>query len=427
MIRRPPRSTLFPYTTLFRSVHRGAVLHSENPQRAVRVGGCRVEEDGNLRPELQQCRLVVEGSRLLPRPCRHDDTRLGGRRRQQHRDRRDRLRHRLRRDARDFVLLPRAVAALKFLGLVGSLIWCQGLAPLAAQEIAVLYGSVRDSSGQPLRAVVSVAGGTRRSAADAQGRYLLRLPPGRQIVRVAHIGFASIVDTVPLAAGDSIARDYTLAAAAVELQPTVVTAAKRSQLLDQAVTSVAVVSDTELARRAVNTVDEAVDKAPGVQFLNGQVNIRGSTGYVQGLGSRVLLLVDGVPANQGDRGGINWDLVPLEEVQRVEVVKGAGSSLYGSSAFGGVVNVITRDIAAGWHARVRASGGAYAHPPHEGWRFRGYTRGRGGPGRSGAHGTNLVRGSLTGRGGHSRGPPGTEPAKHPQAGPQGAVAAPPPP
>ena len=84
---------------------------------------------------------------------------------------------------------------MKFLGLVGSLIWCQGLAPLAAQEIAVLYGSVRDSSGQPLRAVVSVAGGTRRSAADAQGRYLLRLPPGRQIVRVAHIGFASIIDT----------------------------------------------------------------------------------------------------------------------------------------------------------------------------------------------------------------------------------------
>src|SRR5207249_2575191 len=84
---------------------------------------------------------------------------------------------------------------------------------------------------------------------------------------------------------------------------------------DQAITSVAVVSDTELARRAVNTVDEAVDKAPGVQFLYGQVNIRGSTGYVQGLGSRVLMLVDGVPANQADRGGINWDLVPPEDVR----------------------------------------------------------------------------------------------------------------
>src|SRR5204863_9916008 len=107
--------------------------------------------------------------------------------------------------------------------------------------------------------------------------------------------------------------------------PVVVAASKRSQLLDQAVTSVAIVTDTELARRAVNTVDEAIDKAPGVQFLNGQVNVRGSTGYVQGLGSRVLQLVDGVPTNQGDRGGINWDLDPPEAAQRAESGKGAAS------------------------------------------------------------------------------------------------------
>src|SRR5207244_13243418 len=101
------------------------------------------------------------------------------------------------------------------------------------------------------------------------------------------------------------------------LRPGLATAAKRPQLLARAVTSVVLVAPSDIARRAVNTVDEALDKAPGVQFLYGQVNIRGSTGYVQGLGSRVLLLVDGVPANQGDRGGINWDLVPLDEVQRV--------------------------------------------------------------------------------------------------------------
>ncbi len=267
----------------------------------------------------------------------------------------------------------------------------------------MLYGSVRDTAGQPLLAVVTAVGRGLRRSADDQGRYRLSLPAGQSVLRVAHIGFAVVVDTVTIGAGDSLERNYALRPVAVQLQATVVTAAKRSQLLDQAVTSVAVVGDTQIARRAVNTVDEAVDKAPGVQFLNGQVNIRGSTGYVQGLGSRVLLLVDGVPANQGDRGGINWDLVPLEEVQRVEVVKGAGSSLYGSSAFGGVVNVITRGIAAGWHARVRASGGAYANPPYEVWRFRDYTGGREGLDVSGSYGTDLVRGSLTTGGWHSDG------------------------
>src|SRR6266568_3692086 len=277
------------------------------------------------------------------------------------------------------------------------------LRALSAQETAVLYGSVRDSSGQPLRATVRVVNGAAASVADAQGRYQLSVPAGLVIVRVGFLGYRSLDDTLNLAAGDSLERDYRLGPAVVQLQPVIVTAAKRSQLLSQVVTSVALVTDTDVARRAVTTVDEAVDKTPGVQFLNGQVNIRGSSGYVQGLGSRVLLLVDGVPANQGDRGGINWDLVPLEDVARVEVVKGAGSPLYGSSAFGGVVNVITRDIAAGWHARLRASGGAYANPPYEAWRFRDYTGGREGLDVSGSYGTNFVRGSLTAGGWHSDG------------------------
>jgi len=54
-------------------------------------------------------------------------------------------------------------------------------------------------------------------------------------------------------------------------------------------------------------------------------------------------------------------------------LKGAGSALYGSAALGGVVNVITREIPSGLHARVRGLGGAYADPPHDIWKFRDYT------------------------------------------------------
>jgi len=275
---------------------------------------------------------------------------------------------------------------------------------LAAQRTAVVYGSVRDSGGQPLRATVTDVATGLRSFADNQGRYRLSVAPGQTVVRVAHIGYASAFDTLTLGAADSVERNYFLRPAAVELQPqVVVTAAKRSQLLDQAVTSVAVLEQPDIARRAVTTVDEAVDKAPGVQFLNGQVNIRGSTGYVQGLGSRVLLLVDGVPANQGDRGGINWDLVPLDRVERVEVVKGAGSSLYGSAALGGVVNLITREIPLGFHARVRATGSLFSNPPHDIWRFRDYTGAREGIDVTGSYGTDMFRGSYSTGGWHSDG------------------------
>ncbi len=273
----------------------------------------------------------------------------------------------------------------------------------AAQGTAILYGSVTDSLGQPLRATVRVVGSPAMAVADGRGRYRLAVPAGRVIVRAGHIGFRSQVDTTTIAAGDSLERDYRLPASPVELQPTIVTAAKRSQLLDESATSVAVMNDTDLARRAVATVDEAVNRAPGVLLLNGQVNIRGSSGFVEGLGSRVLLLVDGVPANQGDRGGIDWDMVPLVDVERVEVVKGAGSSLYGSAAFGGVVNLITHDVPVGWHGRLRATGGAYANPPSEAWTFRDHTGGLGGLDVTGSYGTETLRGSLTLGGRHSDG------------------------
>ncbi|PYO75126.1 MAG: hypothetical protein DMD67_12345, partial [Gemmatimonadetes bacterium] len=265
----------------------------------------------------------------------------------------------------------------------------------------MLYGVVTDTLGAPLRATVRAGDG--ETAADAQGRYRLHLAPGRVAVRVNHLGFAALVDTVVVVAGDSLERDYHLQAAVVELQPTIVTAAKHSQLLDQSVTSVALVSDTDLARRAVSTVDEAVNKAPGVLFLSGQVNIRGSSGFVEGLGSRVLLLVDGVPANQGDRGGIDWDMVPVADVDHAEVVKGAGSALYGSAALGGVVNLITHDIPVGFHGRLRATGGAYANPPYDAWQFRDYTGGLGGVDATGSYGTETLRGSLTLGGRHSDG------------------------
>jgi outer membrane receptor for ferrienterochelin and colicins len=273
----------------------------------------------------------------------------------------------------------------------------------AAQDTAVLYGSVTSTSGVPLRAVVRDVADGRAAFADAQGHYRFTLTSGTTVVRIAHIGYAPVIDTVTVAPGDSLERDYRLEPAPVELQPTIVTAAKHSQLLDESATSVAVMNDSDIARRAVTTVDEAVNRAPGVLFLNGQVNIRGSSGFVEGLGSRVLLLVDGVPANQGDRGGIDWDMVPLADVNRVEVVKGAGSSLYGSAAFGGVVNLITHDIPVGWHARLRATGGAYANPPADLWTFRDYTGGLGGLDATGSYGTEKLRGSLTLGGRHSDG------------------------
>ncbi|MBI1967453.1 MAG: TonB-dependent receptor [Gemmatimonadetes bacterium] len=275
-----------------------------------------------------------------------------------------------------------------------------------------VLGTVRDQVGRPLeRALVQFAGTSRGAYTDALGRYRLTdVAPGTVVLEAVRIGYVPARETVTVAAGDSVRVDFAVSPKEgltlndiFQLPPVLVTPSKSSQLVEQTSTSVAVVSEHQLARRAVNTVDEAVDKAPGVQFLNGQVNIRGSSGYVLGLGSRVLVLVDGVPANQGDRGGIHWDLLPVDQVERVEIVKGAGSALYGSAAVGGVVNLLTRDIPVGTHARLRTTAGAYADPPHEEWRFRSRTGLQEGVDLTGSYGTPTLRGRLAAGTRHSDG------------------------
>ena len=278
---------------------------------------------------------------------------------------------------------------------------------LSAQGTGVVHGTVSDSSGTPVAdADVWIPGTVLLARTDRSGRYqLARIAAGRTAIEARAIGYARTTAHVEVLAGDSARADFVLARAPLLLEPVFVTVTSggRRQLADHTVTSVAVVERADLEKRAVYTMDDALDRTAGVQFLNGQINIRGSTGYVQGINSRVLLVVDGVPANQGDRGGINWDLLPVDDIERLEIMKGAGSSLYGSAALGGVVHVTTREIPRGRHVRVRASGGAYADPPHAVWRFRGETGLHGGAYVTGSYGTDTWGALVTGGARHSDG------------------------
>ena len=246
-------------------------------------------------------------------------------------------------------------------------------APAAAQVPArsltgvVLSGS---DSTPVTAAFVEIAGTTLRTMTDAAGEFAFpHTPAGVLVLRVARIGFLPAAIRLRTDSAATPAVTIVLVPAPIEVSPLVVTASRETHLAEDAPTSVAVATTEDIERRATIGVDQAVALVPGVQILDDQINIRGSSGYTKGLGSRVLLLIDGVPANQGDRGGINWDLLPVTEVERVEVLKGTGSALYGSAALGGVVNVITREIPDAPQFGVRLFSGAYAEPPSL-WRWR---------------------------------------------------------
>jgi iron complex outermembrane receptor protein len=106
-----------------------------------------------------------------------------------------------------------------------------------------------------------------------------------------------------------------------------------------------------------------------VNITGFQVNIRGSSGYSRGAGSRVLMLLDGLPFIAGDTGELNFESIPAGQVDRIEVVKGASSALYGSNALGGVINIITKPISEVPETEFRTFVGAYSKPSFSQWEW----------------------------------------------------------
>lgn len=156
----------------------------------------------------------------------------------------------------------------------------------------------------------------------------------------------------------------------VQTDKVVVSANKRVQAAQDVPISISTVEQKTIRDRGQTRIDEALRYVPGVYVTRDQVNIRGSSGFSLGLGARTAFLLDGAPLVSGDNGDIKFDVVPLMIVDRIEVVKGAGSALFGTGALGGAVNVITAPTPENtrWFARLQA--GVWTLPQYEEWRYR---------------------------------------------------------
>ena len=128
-----------------------------------------------------------------------------------------------------------------------------------------------------------------------------------------------------------------------ELKPVVVTANRVETRTDELVSEVVVISREQIQRSAAQTLPELLARQAGVQFTaNGGAGTNSSV-FIRGAESRhTLLLVDGVRYGSATTGAPSWDGIPLEMIERIEVLKGPASALYGSEAVGGVVQIFTK-------------------------------------------------------------------------------------
>ena len=234
-----------------------------------------------------------------------------------------------------------------------------------------IRGKLSDTKTQkPLAGVnVLVRGTLRGTTTDGQGTFRLKgVPAGVFDITFSLIGYTSqTLRHIAIQPDTSIQLDVALVQTAIEADQVVVTASRREQSLREVPVSVSTVTSKMIADHVSVTLDDALRYVPGVNMMQDQVNIRGSSGYSRGVGSRVLILIDGLPYITGDTGEIPWETIPMFQIDRIEIVKGAGSALYGSSALGGVINVITKEIGETSEMRFRLFSGLYDTPRYAEW------------------------------------------------------------
>jgi vitamin B12 transporter len=143
------------------------------------------------------------------------------------------------------------------------------------------------------------------------------------------------------------------------LEPVVVTATRTETRADALVSDVEVIDRERIERSAARSLPEILAHSAGVQFSSSGGLGKVSGVFIRGTESRhTLLLIDGIPVGSATLGTPSWESIPLESIERIEVLKGPASALYGSQGVGGVVQIFTRSPRAGLRASAAGTAGA---------------------------------------------------------------------
>jgi outer membrane receptor protein involved in Fe transport len=237
---------------------------------------------------------------------------------------------------------PSLMNVIKYVGMLLCPIFILSPGSLYAQGI--LRGQVKDVSdsvaviGAVIYDPLDKSGGT---ASDLNGNYELKLKPGKRMVVCSNVGMKTDTLFVTIDTAKTSTHTYYLHTTAIQLETMVVSAGKYERRLEEITVSMEVIKPSLVENKNVSNIKGVLEQVPGLNILDGEPQIRGGSGFDFGVGSRVAILIDGLPALSGDGSALAWNFIPLENVEQIEVIKGASSVTYGSSALSGSINVRT--------------------------------------------------------------------------------------
>ena len=212
---------------------------------------------------------------------------------------------------------------------------------------ANIVGHILDKNTKEHLPYITVAlkGTTIGTVTDATGHYFLKnLPEGNFVLEVSSVGYKTVRRNVTLKKGRTLEEDFEIEEDAVALDGVVVTANRNETARRLAPTLVKVVTPKLFDMTNSHTLSQGLVFQPGVRVENDCQNCGYSQVRINGMdGKYTQILIDSRPIFSALAGVYGLEQIPANMIERVEVVRGGGSALFGSSAIAGTVNIITKE------------------------------------------------------------------------------------
>lgn len=224
---------------------------------------------------------------------------------------------------------------------------------IVAQEWHTLSGKVVDINGQPLHHV-NVFVESIGTNSNADGNFSMPLKEGVHQIKFSLIGYQTEIRTLKVPSSSLLL--VILQQTAQELDDIVVTATRTNRKLDEVPVPVTIINQEQIQRMGALRLNEVLQEQTGLQMTSDH----GTGLMMQGLPSEfILILLDGEPIIGRTAGTLDLERLSVDNIKQIEIIRGPSSSLYGSEALAGVINIITKESDDRFNLGLRSRGRSF--------------------------------------------------------------------
>jgi iron complex outermembrane receptor protein len=228
--------------------------------------------------------------------------------------------------------------------LITSFLLLVSMVMVRGQDKGVVRGTITEkTSGETLVGahVILKQDRTKGTVSDREGNFTLTLDPGHYTFVASFTSMKADTFSVNLRAGQIIEKQIVLEPFSQLFDEVVIRAGKFDRNIEELSLSLEIIEPKLIESKNTRNIETILDFTPGLNILDGEAQIRGGSGFTFGVGSKVALFLDDLPLLSGDAARPEWAFVPIENIEQVEVIKGASSVLSGASALSGAIYIRT--------------------------------------------------------------------------------------